>query len=79
MNRGRPARRNGKRIDIVVRTDDLALGIENKIGAKLYNDLGEYAEHVEEIAGSGRRALLITLTVDDETESTVLPSTQVAQ
>lgn len=62
--------RNGKRIDIVVKAGDLALGIENKIGAKLYNDLGEYAEHIEEVAGSDRRALLITLTVNDEAKGT---------
>lgn len=57
------------RIDVVASTPDLVLGIENKIGASLYNNLGAYAGQVLDMAG-GRTPLLLTLTLRDETEAT---------
>ena len=57
------------RIDIVVETPDLVLGIENKIDANLYNNLAEYAGHIRDMAGD-RAPLLITLTLHDEASAT---------
>lgn len=57
------------RIDVVVQTPGLVLGIENKIGASLYNDLGAYAGQVRDMAGD-RVPLLLTLTLRDESGAT---------
>lgn len=57
------------RVDVVVETPELVLGIENKIDAGLYNDLEAYAMQVREMAG-GRMPLLLTLTLHDEASST---------
>lgn len=35
-----------KRIDIVLKTPTLVIGIENKINAQLYNDLDQYKQHI---------------------------------
>lgn len=35
-----------KRIDIVLKTPTLVIGIENKINAELYNDLKQYKDHI---------------------------------
>ena len=35
-----------KRIDIVLKTPTLVIGIENKINAQLYNDLDQYKKHI---------------------------------
>ena len=37
----------GNRIDLVIKSDDFVLGIENKLFADLYNDLGDYTNHLE--------------------------------
>ena len=37
---------DNKRIDIIVETDCFVMAIENKIGAKLYNPLESYVEHI---------------------------------
>ena len=57
------------RIDVVVETPDVVVGIENKVDATLYNDLGVYAGHLSLIADS-RSAVLLTLTLRDESDST---------
>lgn len=54
--------RAGKRIDIVVETDDLVVCIENKINAVLYNDLVEYADHITRAYPSSK-AVKIALTL----------------
>lgn len=36
----------GYRLDIVILTDEYVIGIENKIYARLYNDLDDYSEHL---------------------------------
>ncbi|MBR3224422.1 MAG: PD-(D/E)XK nuclease family protein [Atopobiaceae bacterium] len=61
--------RRDLRIDIVAETPDVVLGIENKIGASLYNDLAAYAVQVRNMAG-GRVPLLLTLTLRDEGSAT---------
>ena len=57
------------RIDVVAESPDLVLGIENKIGASLYNDLATYAGQVRDMA-DGRLPLLLTLTLQDEGPAT---------
>jgi hypothetical protein len=42
--------KKGNRIDIVVIADNFVLGIENKVGAGLYNDLADYSEAIDELA-----------------------------
>lgn len=39
----------GNRIDIVIFTDSFVLGIENKVGAALYNDLEDYSNKLEDL------------------------------
>jgi hypothetical protein len=41
---------SGNRIDIVVFSDNLIIGIENKIDASLYNDLADYSNTIEGLA-----------------------------
>ncbi len=57
------------RIDVVVESPDFVVGIENKIGASLYNDLEAYAGQVRDMAGD-RMPLLLTLTLHDEAAAT---------
>lgn len=40
----------GNRIDIVVFADTFILGIENKVGATLFNDLNDYSNTIENLA-----------------------------
>ena len=61
--------RRNLRIDVVVESPDFVLGIENKIGASLYNDLFAYAGQVRDMAGD-RAPLLLTLTLRDEGAAT---------
>lgn len=42
--------RKGNRIDIVVVSDNFVLGIENKVGAGLYNDLEDYSACIDDIS-----------------------------
>lgn len=57
------------RIDVVVETPDFVLGVENKIGASLYNDLVAYAGQIHDMAGE-RTPFLLTLTLHDEADAT---------
>lgn len=61
--------RRNLRIDVVVESPDFVVGIENKIGASLYNDLEAYAGQVRDMAGD-RVPLLLTLTLHDEAAAT---------
>lgn len=61
--------RRNLRIDVVVESPDFVVGIENKIGASLYNDLEAYAGQVRDMAGD-RLPLLLTLTLHDERTAT---------
>lgn len=50
---------DGKRIDILIRTPDLAIAIENKVDSWLYNDLTGYREYA---AGeNGTEAVIVVL------------------
>ncbi len=40
----------GNRIDIVIFADTFVLGIENKVGAALYNDLEDYSNTIDDLA-----------------------------
>lgn len=42
--------KKGNRIDIVVIADNFVLGIENKVGAGLYNDLQDYSTRIIDLA-----------------------------
>ena len=52
--------RTRKRIDLVISTDTLIVGIENKIYQPLHNDLEDYGRHLAEKA-NGRRVCKILL------------------
>ncbi len=56
---------NSKRIDIVIETDVFVFGIENKIGAMLYNDLKQYTDSICKLA-NGKFYLGIVLSVKKE-------------
>jgi hypothetical protein len=42
--------KNGKLLDLVIQTDPLVVGIENKINASDYNDFRDYSDHIDELA-----------------------------
>jgi hypothetical protein len=51
-------------LDLLVETSFLTVGIENKIFAKVYNDLGDYAQFVNsKAAQAGKKPVLILLTL----------------
>lgn len=52
-----------KRIDILVKLNGLIIGIENKVYAKLYNDLNDYAIHLEKQIGANEKVLNIVLSL----------------
>jgi hypothetical protein len=47
-----------KRIDIIVKTTDMILGIENKIEASLYNDTDNYYKHLKNISDRENKKLV---------------------
>jgi len=53
----------GNRIDLVLQSDEMVIGIENKIMASLYNDLEDYAKTLEKI---NPNAVKIVLSLQDE-------------
>lgn len=53
---------SGKRLDIVITTDDYVIGIENKIYAGLTNDLDDYTNYLESIL-EGRELRKIVLSL----------------
>ena len=52
---------SGKRLDLLVRTESLVAGIENKIFAEVYNDLDDYANFVHQETEAGRQSACILL------------------
>jgi len=52
-----------KFVDLIVETSSLVIGVENKIFAQVYNDLGEYAKLVRDKAGANKDPVLILLAV----------------
>ena len=53
---------SGKRLDIVITTDDYVVGIENKIYAVLTNDLADYSSYLQSIL-TGRKLKKIVLSL----------------
>jgi hypothetical protein len=53
---------NGKRIDLVVESDNHIFGIENKIFAGLYNDFDDYSKHLESLS-NGHQVYKILLSL----------------
>lgn len=51
----------GNRIDIVVIAENFILGIENKVGASLYNDLQDYSQTIDNIADQTLTKIKIVL------------------
>ena len=49
---------NGNRIDIVMQSDEIVIGIENKIMAEVYNDLTDYANTLEKLNNNAVKILL---------------------
>lgn len=63
-----------KRIDIMLKTPTLVIGIENKINAQLYNDLGQYKTHINEKYKDIKNKVFVVLTArtlnqDDSTKA----------
>ncbi|MBL7050395.1 MAG: PD-(D/E)XK nuclease family protein [Nitrospira sp.] len=54
-----------KRIDIVIQTDTMVIGIENKLFHALNNDLEDYGEYIDKIA-SQKKCFKIVLSLRDE-------------
>ena len=54
---------SGKRLDIVITTDDYVVGIENKIYAVLTNDLADYSTYLQSIL-TGRKLKRIVLSIN---------------
>ena len=52
----------GKRIDLVIESDNYVFGIENKIFAGLYNDFPEYSRHLESLR-NGRHVCKVLLSL----------------
>jgi len=54
-------------LDIVIRSENLIAGIENKIFADIYNDLEDYSNHLQELAKpTGRPPLKIIICLGKE-------------
>ncbi len=54
--------KNDGQLDLVIRSEDLVVGIENKIYASLQNNLEDYSQH---LAKSGKRCLKIILCLNE--------------
>ncbi len=54
--------KKGKRIDIIIESDNYIFGIENKVFAGLYNDFSEYSTHLESLS-NGHQVYKILLSL----------------
>ena len=65
---------NGKYIDIVIynETEDFAICIENKINAKLYNPLPEYAKKIKEVNNKYIGIVLSVIPITGEKEKKIM-------
>jgi hypothetical protein len=52
-----------KRIDILIKAEDVVIAIENKIYANLYNDLNDYADYIEKNYFSSFKKIKIVLSL----------------
>jgi PD-(D/E)XK nuclease superfamily len=66
---------NGKRIDLVIESDNYVIGIENKIFAGLYNDFSEYSKYIESLR-NGRKVCKILLSLRSIKQSSELDGFQ---
>lgn len=57
---------NSKRIDLVIQSNSFVIGIENKIGADLYNNLDIYTTAIKKLAKEERFFIGIVLSVKKE-------------
>ena len=57
---------NGNRIDIVIQNAEIAIGIENKIMAQVYNDLDDYYKTIDKL---NKNSVKILLSLHNETET----------
>lgn len=53
----------GKRIDIIIESEDFIIAIENKTTAELYNPLDFYARHIKERYPNKKHSVLLILSV----------------
>ncbi len=58
---------NVNRIDIVLQNNDVAIGIENKLDANVYNDLNDYEKTINKL---NKNAIKILLSLHDESTAT---------
>jgi PD-(D/E)XK nuclease superfamily len=54
--------KNGKRIDLVIESENFVVGIENKIFAGLYSPFQEYSEHLDSLS-NGRQVCKVLLSL----------------
>lgn len=59
---------DNKRIDIIVETDSFVMAIENKIGARLYNPLESYVQHINTKHKGKPHKFFIVLSVKNVTD-----------
>ena len=52
---------SGKRIDILIETDNYVFAIENKIWHHLHNDLADYAKHAQKVAKEEKKEILLII------------------
>ena len=57
---------NGNRIDIVIQNAEIAIGIENKIMAQVYNDLDDYYKTIDKL---NKNSVKVLLSLHNETET----------
>ena len=60
----------GNRIDLVLRTEQAVIGIENKVYAELSNDLCDYYEHMRGRANDGQQVVAVLLSLHPIKECT---------
>lgn len=60
----------GKRLDLIIKCDELVVGVENKIYAAAYNPFDDYSAHLREHA-DGRQTTLILLCLHEPAPGTV--------
>jgi len=67
------------RIDLLIETDKHVIGIENKVYAKINNDLKDYSSHIDKKAsknGNQRKEIKILLTLREPTKEDQLLATE---
>ena len=57
---------NGNRIDIIIKNEEIAIGIENKIMAQVYNDLYDYYKTIDKL---NKNSVKVLLSLHNETET----------